>query len=56
MQPGIEQEIPVKADQQNEDYGDLENAQPNTGAVGDVPQAAAVQGKAASTMADSPHN
>ena len=55
-QPGTEQDIPAKADQQSEDYGDLEKARPNTGTVENVPQAAAVQGKAASTKAKSPNN
>lgn len=55
VSPGAEQDIPAKADQQSEDYGDLENARPNIGTVENVPQAAAVQGKAASTKAESPH-
>lgn len=52
VQPGTEQDIPAKADQQSEDYGDLENARPNTSKVPNVPQAAAVQGKAAFTKAE----
>lgn len=56
VQPGAEQDIPAKADQQSEDYADLENAQPSIGTVENVPQAAAVQGKAASTKAESPNS
>lgn len=55
VQPGAaEQDTPAKADQQSEEYGDLENAHPNTNTVKNVPQAAIVQGKAASTKAESP--
>lgn len=54
VQPGAEQNTPAKADQQSEEYGDLENAHPNTNTVNNVPQAAVVQGKAASTKAESP--
>lgn len=54
MQPGAEQSIPAKADQQSEDYEDLENAHPNTSSLKNAAQAAAVQGKAASTKEDSP--
>ena len=51
VQPGAEKEVPASADQQDEDYGDLEKAHPDTNAAGNLPQAAAVQGKAASTKA-----
>lgn len=54
VQPGAEQDTPAKADQQSEDYGDLENARPNTSTVKNVPQAAVLQGKAASTKAEPP--
>lgn len=51
MQPGAEKHVSTKADQQGEDYDDLEKAHPDINAAGNVPQAAAVQGKAASTKA-----
>jgi hypothetical protein len=51
VQPGAEKDVSTKADQQSEDYDDLEKAHPGTNAAGNVPQAAAVQGKAASTKA-----
>lgn len=51
VQPGKEKEVPASADQQNEDYSDLEKARPDTNAAGNLPQAAAVQGKVASTKA-----
>ena len=50
-QPEAEKDISTQADQQSEDYDDLEKAHPDTNAAGNLPQAAAVQGKAASTKA-----
>ena len=50
-QPEAEKDISTKADQQSEDHDDLEKAHPDTNAAGNLPQAAAVQGKAASTKA-----
>lgn len=54
VQPDVEQEVPAKADQQSEDYQDLENARPGSDSVKNAAQAAAVQGKATSTKAGSP--
>ena len=56
VKPGAEKDVSSRADQQSEDYEDLEEAQPSTDPVKNVPQAAVVQGKATSTKADSPRN
>ena len=56
VKPGAEKDVASKADQQSEDYTDLEEAQPSSNPVQSVPEAAVVQGKAASTKADSPRN
>lgn len=52
VQPGEEHDATAKADEQSEDYGDLEQAHPELGKVDKVEAAAitiGVQGRAAST-------
>ena len=54
VRPDAEQDVPDKADQQSEDYKDLESARPKSSSVKTAAQVAVVQGKAASTKPESP--
>ena len=49
VQPEAEHKVSARADQQTEDYSDLEEAHPDTGATENMPEAAIVQGKAAAS-------
>ena len=49
VQPGAEQEVPARADQQSEDYSGLEDAHPDVDKTDKLPEAAALQGKAAAS-------
>ena len=56
VQPGAEQDATARADEQSEDYEDLEETHPKSDPVKSIPEAAVVQGKAVSTKADSTNN
>ena len=49
MRPEAEKDVSARADEQNENYDDLEKAHPDTDVSDRLPEAAAVQVKAVST-------
>lgn len=52
MNPEADKEVSSRADQQSEDYDDIKEAKPDMNGADKLPEAAAVQVKAASTKAD----
>ena len=49
VQPELEQQVSERADQQSEDYSGLEDATPDMDKTDKLPEAAALQGKAAAS-------
>ena len=49
VKPGLEQQVSERADQQSEDYSGLEDATPDLDKTDKLPEAAALQGKAAAS-------